>query len=217
MKRSMVLVVAFALIFSSLAAPATAKKKKAKPVATTFFLHGNAPVGDLVELGSNVAEGTVMTMDATEPTQPVPSSMGYSPPWGNAQCVGNPLFPSWEGKLAGKVVGDVKFMANFAGPPGTAIARIWTDVPFSSCTSELAGVDAYVEPLAEVEVEVPAGQNEVEILFENINVKVAANMIVEIHNVQPTNLGRVLYDSPSFASRLEFDCIPASGKACVTP
>ncbi|MGH2753402.1 MAG: hypothetical protein ACRDLB_03130 [Actinomycetota bacterium] len=216
MKRSMIVGVVLALAVASFAAPATAKKKKAKPVATTLFLHGNAPVGDGVEVASNVVDGTVMTMDTTEPTQPVPSSMSYSAPVGNPECTGNPFFPSWEGKLTGKVVGDVKLIAHLGSAPGTAIARLWTDVPFASCTSETAGVDAFVEPVAEVEVEVPAGHSELEIVFEDINVKVAANMIVELHQTSLANQGRIFYDSPDFASHLEFGCVPASGKTCAT-
>ena len=215
MKKALVLALTVGLVAGAMSVPAVAKKK-AKPVATTFFLHGNMPVGDGLETASNLTDGTIMRMDGNEPTEAYPKSMSYSLPVGNAACTGNPLFPSWEGRLAGKIVGDVKFMANFASAPGTAIARIWTDVPFSSCTSGTAGTEAFVDPLAEVEVEVPPGQNEVEIVFEDINVKVLSNMIVELHQSAPTSQGRVLYDSPDFASRVEFRCVPASGKSCLT-
>ena len=215
MKKALVLALTVGLVAGAMSVPAVAKKK-AKPAATTFFLHGNMPVGDGLETASNLTDQTIMRMDGNEPTEAYPKSMSYSSPAGNSQCTGNPLFPSWEGRMAGKIVGDVTFKANFVGGPGTAIARLWTDVPFASCTSSAAGTDAFVDPLSEVQVEVPPGQNEVEIVFENVNVKVISNMIVELHQSTPTNQGRVLYDSPDFASRLEFRCVPASGKSCVT-
>lgn len=215
MRRAILVALIGGLIAGSLAGPAVAKRKaNAKPVETTLYLHGNMPVGDGLEVASNLTDSTTMRMDAIAPTGPYPKSMTYSLPVGNAQCTGNPFFPSWQGSLAGRVTGDVSLFANFVSAPGQVIARIWIDVPFSSCTSSATGAAAFVDPLGEVVVDVPPGQNEIEIVFENINVSAISNMIVELHQSAPTNQGRVLYDSPDFASRLVFDCIPASGKSC---
>lgn len=214
MKKIFIVGLAVGVAASGLMAPASAAKKKKKPVATTLYMHGNGPVGEGFEFAIYVTEGRPMTMDATEPAAGPPKSMSYSFERGNPDCTGNSLFPSWEGKLTGTIVGDVKLQANFLAAPSTVIARLWNDVPFASCTSPAAGTDAFVAPVAEVQAEVPAGQNEVEIVFEDLNVKVLGNIIVELHQTNPTNQGRVLYDSSDFPTRLEFSCIPASGSAC---
>lgn len=209
------------LVAGSLVVPAEAKKKKKKkkpkPVATTLYMHGNAPIGDGLEFTIFATEGTNMKMDGVEPADGPPKSFSYSFPLGNAECTGNPLFPSWEGPVEGTIVGDVTWMANFASAPGTATARLWVDIPFSSCTSSNTGAADFVDPISEVEVEIPAGSNEVEIVFEDVGVPVIANMIVEIHQTSPTNVGRIVYDSPDYPTRLEFDCIPPKGqKACIS-
>ena len=215
MKKTLIVALSLTLIAGALAMPAAAKKKKkAKAVATTLYLHGNYPVGEGAEFAGSIAETTHMKMDSTEPTDPAPKSMTYSFPLGNDQCTGNTLFPSWEGNVSGKITGDVTWIANFASAPGTATARLWLDIPFQSCTSGTAGVTAFVEPLSSVDVAIPAGQNEVEIVFEDIDVSVLSNMIVEIHQTSPASQGRILYDSPAAASRLEFNCIPTSGQSC---
>lgn len=217
MKKLIVSILTIGMVASVAVSPALAgkKKKSAKPVATTMYLHGNAPVGDGVAFVQNIESDAVMTMDGNEPSESYPKSMSYSLPIGNSQCTGNPLFPSWEGRVAGRVKGDVKLIANFLAAPGTVTARLWVDTPFSSCTSSAAGTDAFVPPIGEVVVTVPPGQNEVEIVFEDIDAVATFNMIVELHQNSPTSQGRVLFDSPSFASRVEFPCIPASGKSCI--
>lgn len=217
MRKLLVLMVAIGLIAGAVVSPAVAakKKKKAKPVQTTLYMHGDLPVGDMVEWIEGISGGNHQMMDTTEPAGGPPKSHSYSLPIGNPQCTGNELFPSWEGIVNGKIVGDVKLYANTLALPSKVIARIWVDVPFGSCTSAAAGVDNFVEPLAEQEVDVPAGSNELEIVFEKLNVPAEMNVIVELHQNTPTNQGRVLYDSSDFPTRLEFDCIPPKGKkAC---
>ena len=219
MKKTVVLALVLGLIAASLSAPAVAgkKKKKKKPVETTLHLHGNAPLGDMAEFAVFAAEGTKMVMDATDPSDPAPKSFSYSFPAGNAECTGNPLFPSWEGSgITGKIVGDVKLIGHFLSPGTTATARLWVDVPFSSCTSSNTGATAFVEPTSSVDVEVPAGHNEVEIVFENVNIPITFNMIVELHQTSPAEPGRILYDSPDFDSRVVFSCVPAKGKSCTS-
>ena len=214
MKKTLIMALALSLVAGALAMPASAKKKKVKAVATTLYLHGNYPVGEGTEFAGSIAETTHMKMDTTEPTDPAPKSMTYSFPLGNEDCTGNTLFPSWEGNISGKISGDVKWIATFASPPGTATARLWLDVPFQSCTSSTAGVDAFVEPASSVEVAIPAGQNEVEIVFEDVDVSVLSNIVVQVHQTSPASQGRILYDSSVAASRLEFMCAPTSGKSC---
>jgi len=213
-KKTIMLALAAVLAAGVMATPATAGKK-AKPVMTTLYLHGNYPVGDGVEFVGSITDSTHMRMDANEPTDAAPKSMSFSLPVGNEQCVGNHLFPAWESTIAGTIIGDMKWTAHFAAPPAKATARLWVDVPFGSCTSAAAGVDAFVEPLRTVEVDIPAGHNEVEILFEDLKVPARANIVIQVHTRSATSQGRILYDSTSMASRVEFSCVPASGKSCV--
>ncbi|MGI8774812.1 MAG: hypothetical protein ACR2KQ_07340 [Actinomycetota bacterium] len=67
--------------------------------------------------------------------------------------------------------------------------------------------------------EVPAGQNEVEVVFEDLDLQVHSWVLVEILALSGTDykgqIGRFLYDSPDAASRIEFDCIPATGGSCL--
>lgn len=214
MRRSLVIGLVIALAVGALALPAQAKK--AKPVSTTLYLHGTTPVGDYAEFANYANTMSAMPMDTTKPTSPYPKSMSFSVPVGNDQCTGNPLFPSWEGTgISGKIVGDVTLDAHFASPPSSATARVWVDTPFSSCTSSTAGTDAYVEPLQSVDFDVPAGSNEVKIVFKKLNVPVTANIVVEVLQTSPAKQGRILYDGSGFESNLTFNCIPASGTSCV--
>ena len=215
MKRIGSVLLGLALVTGALAAPATAKK--AGPVATTLYMHGHTPVGDGLEFVYGYQNSTNMQMDATEPATGAPKSMSFSLPVGNEQCAGNDLFPSWSGTVTGKLASDVKMTAHFAAAPSTVTARIWLDVPFGSCTSATAGVADYREPNSTVEVSVPAGHNEVEIDFPGLKgKKVGSIMVVELHTNSAGSQGRVFYDSPEMATRIEFSCIPAKGSASCT-
>lgn len=211
MKKGIVIALVVGLLGSAAAAPGAAakKKKKAKPVATTLYLHGDAPIGEGAQAALNIAEGLVMSLDTEEPTEVVPKSYHFNNPVGNDQCSGNSsFFPTWVGDLNGTIVGDAKWHAHFVSPPSRVIARIWTDVPISSCN------DAYIEPAREVEVELPPGHNEVEIVFEDLKLRARGTIMLELLQRAATQHGRVLYDAVDHNSRIEFKCIPASGKRC---
>jgi hypothetical protein len=214
MKKLVAVGLVVGLLGGAMVLPADAAKKKAKPVATTLYLHGNYPVGDGAELAGTL-QGTRMMMNPTAPTDPAPKSMSVWAP-GNDQCAGNPFYPSWEGMVSGTIKGDVKMIADFVSAPTQLTARIWIDTPFMACTSSNTGATDFQEPLQTVTVDIPPGQNEVEIVFEGINKKAVANMIVELHVLAESapNQARVLYDSTDFQSRVEFSCIPASGTSC---
>lgn len=214
MKKLFAIGLVIGLLGSALSVPASAGKK-AKPVKTTLYMHGDLPVADMAEWIEGATGGVHNQMDTTEPAAGAPKSHSYSLPIGNSECAGNELFPSWEGKVNGTVVGDLKLYANTLAAPSTVTARVWVDVPFGACTSSTAGVSDFVPPIAEQEVEVPAGANEIEIVFEKLKAKATFNMIVELHTNEPNNQGRVLYDSADYPTRVEFDCIPAKGaKTC---
>ena len=214
MKRLTSVLLGFGLVAGSLISPAAAGAKK-KPVETTLYMHGELPVADLTQWISGATGASHMVMDPTEPPAGAPDSQSFSFAAGNLECAGNELFPSWEGRIAGKLASDVTIKANFLSAPTTVTARVWIDVPFGSCTSSNTGSTDFQPPVAEVTVDVPAGSNEVEIVLEGLKGKKATySMIVQLHQTSPAGQGRILYDSADFASRVEFSCIPASGTSC---
>lgn len=219
MKRYLVIAVVLGLVAGSLAGPATAAKKKkkaAKPVATTMYMHGENPLGELDGVqwfNDGAGSRSTMTLDGEEPSGST-KSMNFFAPVLNDQCTGLPLaFPTFDGDMVGTIKGDAKMFLNFASAPGEIVARIWADVPVFSCN------DGYIEPDSEVLVDVPAGSNEVEVVFEDLDLKVNAWVLVEVLALSGTDyrgqVGRLLYDSPDAPSRLEFKCIPASGTSCL--
>ncbi len=189
-------------------------KPKAKPVKTTLYMHGNYPVGE-VDGADWLANATPpMAMDPNEPTDAQPKSMTFFNPALNDQCSGLPLgFATWVGPLAGTITGDAKLTAHFVSAPGTIKARIWVDTPVFSCN------DAFIPPAAEVDVTLPAGPGSVEIVFPKLKLKGTYNIMIELLAYSGADykgqVGRVLYDSTSYATSLEFMCTPAKGNSCV--
>lgn len=221
MKRIFVVALMLAVVGSSLAAPALAQKKKkkkkpkAQPVATVLHMHGTHPVGEVLEYNDHPDSG--MPMNATAPAAGQPKSMNYAMYGvGNTQCTGNMLFPSWEATMSGTITGTLKWYVNTLAPPSKVVARIWVDIPFSSCTSTVAMVDDFKPPIVEKEVDVPPGANEVEIAFEGLNIPVTGNIIAMLHQQTPPNHGRVLYDSAEYDTRIEFQCVPPPGATACT-
>ncbi|MDQ3957670.1 MAG: hypothetical protein M3273_05035 [Actinomycetota bacterium] len=217
MKKFVIVGLAAGLVAASLAGPAVAKKKP-KPVPVTMYMHGAQPLGE-IDGAQWAADGfgakSYTTLDTTEPSGAQPKSQFYGNPALNDQCSGLPLgFPTFTGDFAGTIVGDAKLTIHTAGAPGKIIARIWGDVgAFTACN------DAYIPPTSEIEVDVPAGQGEVEAVFPGLNLKASTMILIEILTPSGTDaagrpVGRLLYDSTATPSRIEFSCIPASGTAC---
>jgi hypothetical protein len=187
---------------------ATASAKK--PVSTTLYLHGDSPVGEGVQGGMNLSDGTVMKLDGTEPVDAVPKSYNFNNPVGNDQCSGNELFyPTWVGNMQGKIIGDAKWTLHFVSPATNVVARIWTDVAPGACN------EAYIPPEQEVLVDVPVGANSVEVVFKKLNLKVQGIIMLELLQRAPGQQGRVLYDATDFASSITFTCVPTSGASCI--
>lgn len=218
MKKLLTLALVLGLLGAAVGSPAVAaKKKKKKPVQTTLYMHGQAPFGE-IDGAQWTADGfgpqSPMTLDAEEPTDPAPKSMNYFSPALNDQCTGLPLaFPTFTGPLAGTIVGDAKMTLHFASAPATIKARIWADVgAFSQCN------DNYIEPASEVDVEVPAGSNAVEVEFKKLKLKSTSFIMIEILALSGTDyrgqVGRLLYDSSSAPTSITFGCVPAKGKSC---
>lgn len=223
MKKLWVLAVLAAVLLTPLAASAG---KKAKPVATKLFFHGDTVIGENDSIA--VVNDVFLPMDATEPTGAEPKSKqivnGIVTP--NTQCAGNNLFPVWSGALAGTVKGDVKVTFSAVGTPGPVSVRIWPDVGSLLCTSATSGSTDYPEPAGEVVVDLPAGEGTVEAVMEDVNFKAIGSLMVQISPVVAADLpdpagsvltpfiARVLYDTPDFASAIEFNCTPKSGTSC---
>lgn len=214
MRKAIIIGLALALLVGVTSAPAVAKKKKkAKPVVTTLYLHGNAALGELDI--PDALDGMYMVMDPAEPEgQPKSMTMAMitavaatSP---NPQCAGSPLFPVWVGDVEGKIVGDMTFTFHTLSSPTSVDVRVWPDVGSLACN------ESYPTPAAEVTVDVPPGHGEVEAVLEGVKFDAVRRIMVQItpSASPPPTLGRVFYDSPDFASSLEFKCIPAKGKSC---
>lgn len=223
MKKLLVLTVLAGLLLAPLSASAG---KKAKPVPTKLFFHGDTVIGENDSIA--VVNDVFLSMDSTEPSGAEPKSKqivnGIVTP--NTQCAGNNLFPVWSGPLAGTVKGDVKVTFSAVGTPGPVSVRIWPDVSSLLCTSAASGSADYPEPAGEVVVDLPPGEGTVEAVMKGVNFKAIGSLMVQISPVVAVDIpdpggavltpfiSRVLYDTPDFASSVEFSCIPAKGKTC---
>jgi hypothetical protein len=227
MKRIIATAATLLVVVGMVSAPATAKKAK-KPVTTTLYLHGNEVVGESESF--SVVADAYLPMDVTEPTGAEPKSKFITNYLAgpNAMCAGNNLFPVWRGDIAGTIKGDMKFTFHTVGTPGPVEIRVWPDVGSSMCNSEnpASPSDAYPDPAGAVTVDLPAGPGTTEATIKGVNFKAAASMIVQISPTVAVDIpspggsilnpfiSRILYDTPDFASSLEFKCIPASGSSC---
>ena len=218
MKKTIAVVALAALVAGAFAVtPAEAGKK---PQKVTMYFHGGLPIGE-PEIVDGIS-GLYRTMDTTKPTDPVPKSValtaagagGNGTP--NPTCAGNPLFPVWVGDVTGKVVGDVKVALDAASLPVTKIdVRLWGIVPgIGACDS--GATEAYVDPAAEVRVDVPPGAGTIEAVFKKVNFPAEGKLMIQFTPVlDGVTYTRVLYDSTTTTSQIQFTCIPTSGKSCV--
>ncbi len=206
MKKLLMLGVTAALLASSLAAPAVAAKK-----TTTLFLHGKGPVKPVQEayINENWLDDIWMTMDATEPSAPEPSSIFVTNYFRgpNTDCDGNGLLPVWKADFAGKFKGEVKVaLHTLATPVAPMVVSLYAD-PTGTCSS--AGTPATPpseapKPVAQTQVEVAPGHALTEITFKNVKFKAIASLALQLHIPTQTTPGqvRVLFDSPDYASSI---------------
>jgi hypothetical protein len=215
----------FGVAFGTLAS-AEAAKKKAKPVKTTLYLHGDTIVGENDSF--TAVNDQFLKMDAKEPTGTEPKSRIITnyvvgP---NHQCAGNSLFPVWTGQLVGRVKGDVKVVLHAIGTPGPVVLRIWPDIAGQACDSEATGAMDYVKPAGEITVDLPPGHGMIEAVFENVDFTAKGVLMFQISPEVAVDLpspagsllnpfiSRVVYDATDFVSSLEFSCTPSSGNSC---
>ncbi|HVF53382.1 MAG TPA: hypothetical protein VNC78_07200 [Actinomycetota bacterium] len=221
MKKLVALILAVMVVNGLVASSALAKKpKKPKvaPVATTMWAHGPSQFGELdgIQWVANTFPTTSpLTFDGVEPTGGTAKSQSFAMPAINSQCTGTPIAnPVFQGNVTGRITGDVKVIAHFLSAPGTITARLWVDTAIFQCN------DAYVAPTSEVEVTLPSGQGESEIVFPGLDITATSLITVQILAEDVANgyqgqLGRLLYDSTDAPTRVEFSCIPASGASCL--
>ena len=217
MKRFLVLFLVLGLLMGSIATADA--KKKAKPVATTLYLHGTSDIGE-TEIADNVAGGLFMAMDPTKPDASTPKSMFVTnylvgP---NTTCSGNGLLPTWKGTLAGTVKGDLTITLNTVASPA---AKMQVDVfpdGTGGCDAGELGSTGYVPPVASAVVDVPPGPGVTEVKFEGVNFKAIGSLVMMLSipgaPANPYQV-RVLYDGGGFDSSIQFSCTPTSGKSCV--
>ena len=210
MKKLGTVLIGAGLLVSSLAPPVHGMASKPKPTRTTLYFHGETPAGE-AEFPQDQVDNTFMSMDTQKPAGSVPKSKHLG--WSNTQCAGNRLFVTWLGKVAGRI-GDVKVVFTSVSQPQDVDIRIWTDVDGQWCNND------YPNPQAQKTVTLPAGQGEVSVSLPGASFPALGSMMVQISpspslGTDTPGPGRILYDSPSAPSRVEFRCIPAKGKACV--
>ena len=212
MKRTLVLAMIACLVAGSVT---TAEARKAKPVKTTFYLHGTETVGE-VDLASNFGVA-YNKLDTTEPDGAAPKSITppawSGPPWND--CAGSYILPVWSGSLVGRVVGDMKVTLHVAAAPRPITVQIWPDLMTQTCASNDVSQGQYPEPAAQATVTVPPGASAVEFVLEDLNFKALGALTMQIRPEGGPFPGRILYDAADFASSIEFSCIPAKGKSCV--
>lgn len=214
MRRIVPMLLVLGLVFGAVAS-AEAKKKSKKPVPMTFYFHGTETIGE-IDLANNFGAG-YLKMDSTEPTEPAPRSRPFTIWAGDPQmwndCAGNYLMPVWTGGLSGRVVGDLKVTLHTLSVPKAVTIQVWPDLAAMACASNDLAEGDYPKPAAEATVDLPAGPGESEIVLKNVKFDASAMLTLQVSPHGPAP-GRVLYDSPDFASKIEFKCIPKSGKSC---
>lgn len=215
MRRILSMLLIFGLMFGASATAEAKKKMGKKPVPVTFYLHGTETVGE-IDLVNNFGVA-YLKMDPSEPAEPAPRSRPFTTWTGDPQmwndCAGSYLLPVWTGALSGRVVGNMKVTLHTLSAPKAVTIQVWPDVGGQMCASNDFGEGDYPAPAAEATVDLPPGPGESEIVLKNVKFDAAGILMMQIlpHGPAP---GRVLYDSPDFSSRIEFTCIPKSGRSC---
>lgn len=207
MKKSFVTLLVLGLIASLAIAPAQAKKKKAKPVATTLYLDGTSTFGE----EDQIANGTYLKLAAAPGSGE--KSMGITNYTGgpNDACAGNSLMPVFVGTVAGHIVGDMKVTFDAMSTPASQVEiRVWPDLSSQACN------ESYIEPAGAVVVDIPAGQGTVEATIEGLDFEASTGMMIQVTPVilGAPSMGRMFYGTD--ASKVEFLCTPTSGAACAS-
>ena len=203
MRRAVPLLLALAMIVAAGTASA-GPKKKARPVKTTLYLHGEAQADE-----TTLAP---LHMTPAEPSQPLPYSK-WLPNYvagPKDDCVNDWfLNATFQGPMSGRITGDVKVTLYSASTPGTVEVRLIPDF-----TDFLCG-DPKHQPVATTRIDLTPGAGPSEGVIKNVSIDVQGVLVMTVLPIpSPPFAGRLLYDSPDFASRIQFDCIPTRGTSC---
>lgn len=198
------------LLVSATAATTAARPAKRKAVPATLYLHGSDRIDDvpLVTLSPGA-------MDTKKPSESTPASRQYinyiAGP--RQDCVNGYVFsPVWYGKVAGRIVGNMKVTFFSASSEGSVTLAIYAD------DSEYKCGDSKHQPLYRTWVDIPTGAEKVTATIKHINLPVQGMLAFEITPNAPTPpfVGRMLYDAKDYASKIRFSCIPARGRSCTS-
>lgn len=221
-RKLITVLIAVFLIVPLAVAPASAAKKRKKPapapVLTKLYLDGEQDAGE-TEHDPLVNPG-YLPLSTVEPDGSQPRSTGYAnlvvTP--NTACAGNNLFPVFVGPLVGRVTGTIKVTLHTASTPGVLDIRLWPDVNSQKCNSAAGGTMDYIEPPASIEVDVPPGQGVIEVEIPNVDFQAQALLMLQVTPLAAPGpiIGRVLYDTPTTASGIEFMCVPPAGATSCT-
>ncbi|MDQ3876798.1 MAG: hypothetical protein M3290_00390 [Actinomycetota bacterium] len=214
MKRFISILGVVGLTFGAIASADA--KTTAKPAKSTFYLHGSTTVGE-VDLANNFA-ATYNRMDTAKPTDPTPKSLEFTTWTGNPSlwndCAGSYLLPVWSGSVSGKIVGNIKVTLNTVAAPRDVTIQVWPDLMTQTCASNDLSDGDYPQPAAQATVTLPPGPGSTTVVLKNPKgFKATTALTMQLLPNGPVP-GRVLYDSASFASSVQFSCIPSSGKSC---
>jgi hypothetical protein len=215
-KRTPVLLAAFALLATgaSHGAMAVTKKPAPKPVITTMFLHGTSNYGN-----QDMISGDPMTLDRKAPTGTTTKEAAVL--GGNIagaldvpkECPGGPYIPAFTGPVAGLLTGvvTVKFYARGTG--GNVTVELLADP--ADCTS---APDIAAKVLAPVPASPTASLVTVKLPLPAKGVKVLGALSVQFLSDQTTTtpgalgISGVSYDSSTAPSAVTFSCLPKTGK-----
>lgn len=175
----------------------------ADSVATTLYMDGTTAVGEAEGLAYLTL---VPQAPSAEKSMQIVNYVGGP----NTNCAGNALFPVFVGSLSGRVTGDIKVWFNAASTAGEVDVRIWPDVYGQLCN------EAYIPPARTVQVNLPTGQGLVEAVLSGAPFDAGEQIMIQITPVTATPfVGRMFYGTAD--ARVEFACIPSSGKTSCLP
>ena len=186
-----------------------------KPVKMTHYFHGSLPVG---EVETAPSQPSMLPMDATKPTGTQAKSKGVTNYVGgpNTACAGNGLVPGWTGKVSGTIT-TATVVLYVQGTGGEVEVQLYADVDGILCNEnqpKIAGsakVTLPATPGAEIKIPIKIKKLAPK---SSINVQVNPTLTAAGVLIQPF-VARVQYDATSALSRIEFTCIPKTGKkAC---
>lgn len=213
MKKTLVSVLALALVVGALALPGQAaarKGRKPKAISTTLYFHGSMPLGEIDE-ATDTATLSFMTMDPKAPTDSQSKSKSFG--WANTGCSGNRGFVTWLGNVSGTIVGDIDLDFTALSIPQDIEVRVWPDVTETLCAAN------YPNPAIDQVISVPSGQGEIKVALKSPTgtISVSHSLMIQLSPAaimtDTPGPGRVFYDGTSDPSHITFMCVPASGAA----